>query len=65
MVFLLNQSIDFVVKPMGILVIRDYIFIWNELIGGIKYVNATIHDETTLIYKRSCQCSRTSLTKYV
>ena len=37
MVFILNQSFDLVVKPRGILVITDYILVWNEILKNIKH----------------------------
>ena len=37
MIFLFNQCFDLVVKPSRVLVIRDYIFIWNEIITNIKH----------------------------
>ena len=36
MIFLLNQCFDLVVKPSGVLVITDYIFVWNEIVKNIK-----------------------------
>ena len=36
-ILLLNQCFDLVAKPRGVLVITDYILIWNDIIKSIKY----------------------------
>ena len=36
-IFLFNQCFDLVVKPRGVLVITDYILIWNEIMKNIKH----------------------------
>ena len=37
MIFLLSHCFDLVVNPRGVLVITDYILIWNEIMRNIKY----------------------------
>ena len=37
MIYLLNQCFDLVVKPRGVLVITDYILIWNEIMKNVEH----------------------------
>ena len=37
MIYLLNQCFDLAVKPRGVLVITDYILIWNEIMKNVEH----------------------------
>ena len=37
MIYLLNQCFDLIVKPRGVLVITDYILIWNEIMKNVEH----------------------------